>query len=63
MEEAFSPEVMASEGHERHLVNSLLQLLVRVSKFAKLFGQHIFRFNFFHVLLIPVLIVTAPWAE
>ena len=27
--EAFSSSVMASESHERHLVNSLLQLSVR----------------------------------
>ena len=28
VEEAFSPEVMASESYERHLVNCLLQLPV-----------------------------------
>ena len=43
----FLPVVIASECHERHLVNILLQFPVRDSKGANLFGQQILQFNLF----------------
>ena len=67
--EAFSPGVMALESHERHLVNSLLQLPVRDLQFAILFGSKSsvlisFTFNLRRVsMLTPVLMVTASWVE
>ena len=67
--EAFSPGVMALESHERHLVNSLLQLPVRDLQFAILFGSKSlvlisFTFNLRRVsMLTPVLTVTASWVE
>ena len=47
--EAFSPGVMALESHERHLVNSLLQLPVRDLQFAILFGSKSSVLISFHV--------------
>ena len=67
--EAFAPGVMALESHERHLVNSLLQLPVRDLQFAILFGSKSsvlisFTFNLRRVsMLTPVLTVTASWVE
>ena len=46
--EAFSLVVMNSECHERHLVNTMLQLPVREFKFDNLFGQNKMQFISFH---------------